>query len=98
MMAGIVTLTMELVDSEAHGIHPAPASVGEDRRSKRGSKGYDAGKKIKGRKRHILTDDPASAAAGSPGAVGPDVFRAQLRLPAETLRPSGGGPSTTLHC
>ena len=30
--------------------------VGEDGRSKRGSKGYDAGKKIKGRKRHILTD------------------------------------------
>ena len=30
--------------------------VGQDRRSKRGSRGYDAGKKIWGRKRHILTD------------------------------------------
>ena len=30
--------------------------VGSDRRSKGGSKGYDAGKKISGRKRHILTD------------------------------------------
>ncbi len=30
--------------------------IGQDRRSKGGSKGFDAGKKIKGRKRHILTD------------------------------------------
>ena len=30
--------------------------VGPHRRSKRGDKGYDAGKKITGRKRHILTD------------------------------------------
>lgn len=30
--------------------------VRKDGGSKRGSKGYDAGKKIKGRKRHILTD------------------------------------------
>jgi len=30
--------------------------IGQDGRSKGGSKGYDAGKKIKGRKRHILTD------------------------------------------
>jgi transposase len=30
--------------------------VGAHRRSKRGGKGYDAGKKITGRKRHILTD------------------------------------------
>ena len=30
--------------------------VGAHRRSKRGSKGFDAGKKISGRKRHILTD------------------------------------------
>src|SRR6266436_5882656 len=35
--------------------------------------------------------DPASLAAGSPEAVGPDIFRAQLRLPTGTLRPSGGG-------
>src|ERR1700676_1083750 len=35
---------------------------------------------------------------GSPEAVGPDVFRAQLRLPTGTLRPSGGGPSATIHC
>src|SRR6201986_3708553 len=33
-----------------------------------------------------------------PGAVGPDVFRAQLRVPTETLRPSGGGPSATIRC
>ena len=31
-------------------------SVGSHRRSKGGEKGYDAGKKITGRKRHILTD------------------------------------------
>lgn len=31
-------------------------SVGPHRRSKGGDKGYDAGKKITGRKRHILTD------------------------------------------
>jgi len=30
--------------------------IGQDGRSKRGAKGYDAGKKINGRKRHILTD------------------------------------------
>src|SRR3954464_104658 len=30
--------------------------IGQDGRSKGGSKGYDAGKKINGRKRHILTD------------------------------------------
>ncbi len=41
--------------------------------------------------------DPASPAAGSPSALGPDVFRAQLRLPTGTLRPSGGGPSATLR-
>ena len=30
--------------------------VGADGRSKRDSKGYDAGKRIKGHKSHILTD------------------------------------------
>lgn len=30
--------------------------VGAHRRSKGGAKGYDAGKKITGRKRHIMTD------------------------------------------
>src|SRR4051812_25203155 len=35
--------------------HPGQP-VRENGRSKRGSKGYDAGKKIRGRKRHILTD------------------------------------------
>lgn len=35
--------------------HPRQ-SIGQDGRSKGGSKGYDAGKKINGRKRHILTD------------------------------------------
>ena len=30
--------------------------VGEHRRSKRGCRGYDVGKKITGRKRHIITD------------------------------------------
>jgi len=36
------------------GDHRQP--VGPHRRSKGGSRGYDAGKKIAGRKRHILTD------------------------------------------
>ena len=36
------------------GHHRQP--VGAHRRSKGGSRGYDAGKKIAGRKRHILTD------------------------------------------
>ncbi len=35
--------------------HPGQP-VGEDRRSKGGARGYDAGKRIWGRKRHILTD------------------------------------------
>jgi len=36
---------------------PASSTANRSRRSiKRGSKGYDAGKKINGRKRHILTD------------------------------------------
>ena len=40
---------------EPHGRdHRQP--VGADGRSKRGSRGYDAGKKIAGLKRHILTD------------------------------------------
>src|SRR5271163_2764578 len=42
--------------------------------------------------------DPASPAADSPEAVGPNVFQAQLRLPTGTLRPSGGSPSATIHC
>jgi hypothetical protein len=41
--------------------------------------------------------DSASLAAGSPGAVGLDVLPAQLRLPTETFRPSGGGPGTAIH-
>ena len=36
-------------------VHPGQP-IGQDGRSKGGSKGYDAGKKIRGRKRHILTD------------------------------------------
>src|SRR5215203_3626500 len=35
---------------------PHRQPIGQDGRSKGGSKGYDAGKKINGRKRHILTD------------------------------------------
>ena len=30
--------------------------------------------------------------------MGPDVFQAQLWLPAGTLRPSGRSPSATIHC
>src|SRR5882724_11774992 len=36
--------------------------------------------------------DPAGLAAGPPGTVGPNVLRAQLRLPTGALRPPGGGP------
>ena len=36
-----------------------------------------------------------AVAAGSAEAVGPDVFRAQLRIPTGTLGPSSGGPSAT---
>src|SRR6516164_8020939 len=36
-------------------------------------------------------------AAGSPGAVGPNVLRAQLRLPAGAIRPPSGGPGTAIH-
>jgi hypothetical protein len=35
---------------------------------------------------------------GSSGAMGPDVFQAQLRLPTRPFRPSGGGLSATIHC
>ena len=41
--------------------------------------------------------DPACPAAGPSSAVGSDVFRAQLRLPTGTLRPSDRGPGATLR-
>src|SRR5580658_8735818 len=41
--------------------------------------------------------DSAGYAASSPRAVGPDVFRAQLRLSTGALRPSGSGSGATLH-
>src|SRR6266481_4996111 len=41
--------------------------------------------------------DPAGLAASSPEAVGPDVLRAQLRLPTGPIRPPGGGPGAALH-
>ena len=37
-------------------------------------------------------------AAGSPGTMGPDVLRAQLRLPTGAICPPGGGPGATIHC
>ena len=36
-------------------------------------------------------------AAGSPGAVGPNILRAQLRLPAGAIRPPGGGPGAAIR-
>src|SRR5271170_5543154 len=41
--------------------------------------------------------DPAGLAAGSSGAMGPDVLRAQLRLPTGAIRPPGGGPGAAIH-
>src|SRR5208282_2514679 len=41
--------------------------------------------------------DSAGYAASSPSAVGPDVFRAQLRLSTGALRPSGSGSGATLR-
>jgi len=63
------------------------------RNSQAGRRGQKARRALRRR-----PTDPASPAAGSPGAVGPDVFRAQLRLPTGTLRPSGDGPSATIRC
>src|SRR5262249_6192082 len=40
--------------------------------------------------------DPTGRAAGSAKALGPDVLRAQLRLPPRTFRPSGRGPGATV--
>ena len=42
--------------------------------------------------------DPASPAANPSAMLGPDVFRAQLRLPPGTVRPPGRGPSAALCC
>ena len=55
------------------------------------------GQKTRRAMRHRQTD-PASLAAGSPKALGPNVFRTQLRLPARTLRSSSGRSGPTLHC
>lgn len=40
---------------------------------------------------------PAGGDAGSAAAVGPDVFRSQLRVPAGTVGSSSGGTSATVH-
>ena len=40
---------------------------------------------------------PASGDAGSAKAVGPDVFRSQLRVPAGTVRSSGGGTGAAVY-
>jgi len=71
-----------------------PAAAGQaGRNTQAGRRGQKARRAVRRR-----PTDPASLAAGSPEAVGPDIFRAQLRLPTGTLRPSGGGPSATIHC
>src|SRR4029077_20164147 len=71
-----------------------PAAAGQTGRN------TQAGRRVQKARRALRRrqTDPASPAAGFPGAVGPDVFQAQLRLPTGTLRPSGGSPSATIHC
>src|ERR1700722_14536548 len=52
------------------------------------------------RPRHSNRDrprDPTSGAAAAAAAVGPDVQRAQLRLPAGSLRPASGGAGAGLR-
>ena len=41
--------------------------------------------------------DSASGAAGAPTAVGPDVFRAQLRIPTGTFGASSRGPGASVR-
>ena len=62
------------------------------RNSQAGRRGQKARRALRRR-----PTDPASPAAGSPGAVGPNVLRAQLRLPAGAIRSPGGGPGTAVH-
>src|SRR5882757_7684504 len=71
-----------------------PAAAGQAGRN------TQAGRRVQKARRTLRRrqTDPASPAAGSPRAVGSDVFRAQLRLPTGTLRPSGGSPSATIRC
>src|ERR1700722_4066231 len=40
---------------------------------------------------------PAGGDAGFAAAVGPDVFRSQLRVPAGTVGSSGGGPGAAVY-
>ena len=49
--------------------------------------------------RHSKRDrsrDPASGSTAAPAAVGPDIQRAQLRLPTGSLRSPGGGAGASL--
>ena len=41
---------------------------------------------------------PAGGATGSAEAVGPDVFRSQLWVPARTVGSSGGGTGAAVYC
>jgi transposase len=54
--------SLVMADREQAGRDPNPTAAILDSQSIKtgGSKGYDAGKKIKGRKRHILTDTDAN--------------------------------------
>ena len=71
-----------------------PAAAGQaGRNTQAGRRGQKTRRALRRR-----PTDPASLAAGPPEALGPDIFRAQLRLPTGTLRSSGGGPSATIHC
>ena len=57
----------------------------------------EAGRRDQKARRALRRRQPNSAgyAASSPRAVGPDVFRAQLRLSTGALRPSGSGSGAT---
>ena len=70
------------------GHHRQP--IGEDH-GKRGPRGYDAGKKVKGRKRHIVVDTLGLplAVAVHPGHSGPG------RRPVGAGPAAGPFPSTT---
>jgi len=65
-------------------------AVGQDHR-KRGARGYDAGKKIKGRKRHIAVDtqgNPCRLGLRCPRG-GSSINRQCLDLPLQSAKPAG---------
>src|SRR5215469_5738052 len=81
--------------------HPG-TTVERDLRAAAGEAGGNpqAGRRRRAKARHSScagSIHPAGGAAGSAEAVGPDVFRSQLRVPAGTVGSSGGGTGAAVY-